>query len=136
MSENNPENAVKLARLASHFQKAVEAKISADLDAQEKINKTITQDEIRDLQAIVQDIVTEATIAAKSAALNGADTTELQRKIAPKVIRLADKFAEIAKRAYSDDNLAAEIPKADRTEDNAKAFSALGADNLARLCRK
>ena len=136
MSDNSHENPANLARLASQFQKAVEAKISGDLDAQDKINKTITKEEIKGLQDIVKDIVIEAQLAAQSAAQNGIDTNELQKRIAPNVIRLADKFTEIAKRAYSDSELASHLPAAARNEESAKAFSKFGANNLADLCRK
>jgi hypothetical protein len=130
MSEN--QNVVELAKLASEFHRAVENKIGGDQEAQKKVNDQIKPEEVNELQSTLQELAIEAAMIAKQAK----NFEEVEAKMATKVIRLVDMFTNIAKYAYSEDELAQEMPAGAKGQEKSDAFKAQGANNIAAICLK
>ncbi len=88
-----------------------------------------------ELMVMVAFACETAQVFAATGGATKDEILEVQDQTAPAMIELADKLLKAFEQLFDARELRSMLPKEDRTEENAKALEARGANRLATLCR-
>ncbi|MBU0859912.1 MAG: hypothetical protein KJ667_08235 [Alphaproteobacteria bacterium] len=132
MSHNlDNQEVIRLATIVSAFNKAAEANVGQDFDAQAKLQQAMTPELATEIQSAMQDLMQ----MAMNMMMTG-QNEQNEAEVAAKSIAIINTVLVAVQNAGLEDKFASFFPATEKTEANAESFRKLGAENVARLCLK